>query len=181
MVNKKEIDENELSQVSNSFIDVCDKLKKQITLIELRQQELQQYMSTIDSHINYFDNQISHEQQQTKPDYQSISRMRAASFKNIELITVLHNTYKEYENVKFRYYKEIGDNNYKKNKLIHVDIKRLGNPEEMGNEFYEIMRLLSRLNLKDDKNANLAASQINENNKLLGLVNEGLDEDEYQI
>jgi hypothetical protein len=39
------------------------------------------------------------------------------------------------------------------------------------------MRLLSRLNLKDDKNANLAASQINENNKLWGLVNEGLDED----
>jgi hypothetical protein len=180
----KEINEKdkELLDVSNSFKDVCNKLEKQITLVELRQQELQNYMSIIDGHITHFDNAANHEAQQNKPDYAKLNKLRAASAKNIEIITDLHNSYKEYETVKFRYFKEISDNNYKKNRLISVDIKRLGTSEEMGTEFYEIMRLLSKLNLKKGDNLNLAASQqVNENEKLLGLVEDGLDEDEYEL
>jgi hypothetical protein len=117
-------------------------------------------MNTIDNHINNFDLRIAQESQKPNPNYDSINRLRAASFKNVELMTVIHNSYKEYESVKFRYFKEISDNNYKKHRLVKVDIKKVGDVKDSGMEFFEIMRNLSKLNLD-------SSNQINENIKIL--------------
>lgn len=175
MLNKKPNDNNIV--IINSFENISTDLEKQISLITQRQQELQNYMVMIDNHINHFDQMIHKESQKTNPDYKKIANYRSASFKNIELMTVLHNSYKEYEAVKFRYFKEISDNNYKKQKLINVDIKRIGTNEQVGAEFYDIMRNLSKLNMTGD----IAKKQLGENNALLNVVQTGLSEEEYQM
>lgn len=163
--------------IINSFDDMAKKLDRQISLIELRQQELRNYIITIENHINHFDQMIDMENQKPTPNYKTISSFRSASFKNIELITVLHNTYKEYEGVKFRYFKEISDNNYKKQKLINVDIKRAGTSDLDGQEFYEIMRKLSNLNV----NSNTAKNQIHKNEQLINEVQNELTQDDYEM
>jgi len=49
--------------------------------------------------------------------------------------------------------------------------------EEMGSEFYSIMRNLSKLNIVGET----AKTQIEENSKMLSVVKEGLSEDEYEM
>lgn len=172
----------EIIEITQSFEKLSKGLEKQISNIELRQQELQNYMITLDNHINHFDQMVNIESQQPNPNYKKISGLRKVSFDNIELLTNLHNSYKEYENVKFKYYKEIGSYNTIKQKMVHIDIKRVGTAEEMGNEFYEIMRNLSRLNLNNDNKAQLTDKQIEQNNKLIEQVNQGFSEDdEYEL
>lgn len=173
---------SEIIEITQSFEKLSKSLEKQISNIELRQQELQNYMITLDNHINHFDQMVNIESQQPNPNYKKISGLRKVSFDNIELLTNLHNSYKEYENVKFKYYKEIGVYNTTKQKMIHIDIKRVGTVEEMGNEFYEIMRNLSRLNLNNDSKVQLTDKQIQQNNKLIEQVKQGFDEDsEYEL
>jgi len=173
--------DNEINEIIDSFDKFSKTLEKQITNVELRQQELQNYMVTLDNHINHFDQMVNMELQQQQPNYKKITGLRKASFDNIELLTNVHNAYKEYENVKFKYFKEIGSNNTIKQKLIHVDIKRVGTTEEMGTEFYEIMRNLSRLNVKSDNTVQLTDKQIQNNNKLLEQVQSGFVDDEYKL
>ena len=176
MANKKEESTEEFN-IIKSFADISRRLDVQISNITLRQQEIQNYIVFIDNHICHFDQMIQQEMASGHPDFKKINSYRSASFKNIELITVLHNTYKEYEGVKFRYFKEISDSNYKRQKLVAVDIKRVGTSDEMGSEFYNIMRNLSKLNIVGET----AKTQIDENSKMLSVVKEGLSEDEYEM
>ena len=177
MSKKKKDQDSENSGIIKSFDNISDRLDQQITLITGKQQELQNYLIMIDNHIMHFDQMIQQEMQSSQPDFKKINSYRSASFKNIELISVLHATYKEYENTKFRYFKEISDSNYKKQKLISVDIKRIGTTEDMSGEFYNIMRNLSKLNIVGGE----ARSQIAENDKMLDVVKSGLVDDEYEM
>jgi len=176
MTNKKE-GITEETNIIKSFTDISKRLDTQISTITLRQQEIQNYIVFIDNHICHFDQMIQQQIASGSPDFKKINSYRSASFKNIELVSVLHTTYKSYEEVKFRYFKEISDSNYKQQKLIAVDIKRVGSSDEMGSEFYHIMRNLSKLNIVGET----AKTQIDENSKMLNIVKEGLTEDEYEM
>ena len=177
MSKKKKDEQSENDGIIKSFESISERLEKQITLIVGKQQELQNYLVMIDNHIMHFDQMIQQEMQSSQPDYKKINSYRSASFKNIELMSVLHTTFKGYEEVKFRYFKEISDSNYKQQRLISVDIKRVGTSEDMGQEFYEIMRSLSKLNIV----GNEAQHQIAENSQMLNTVKEGLTGDEYEM
>lgn len=105
--------------------DSISKIEHQISNIELRQQELQGYITTIQTAVNAIEQQISVEERKSSPNYQQIHSWRGAIFKNIELISKLYDTYKEFENVKIRCQKEINDSSYKTFHLVEVSIKQL--------------------------------------------------------
>ena len=139
----------EYEEIKKDITDNNNTLKKQITHIELKQQELQNYINTVDNAITQLEQMIHTEQNAAKPNYDKIRSLRGAITKNVELITNLYNSYKEFENVKFRYYKEIDDNSYRMHRLIELELKKVDeNANRLGQEFYNVMRNLS--NIKQD-------------------------------
>ena len=77
-------------------------IEKQITTIELRQQELQGYIAILDGSVQQLDSLVYHEQKNQQPDWTKISNWRGAMSKNIELLTKVYSTYREYEDIKFK-------------------------------------------------------------------------------
>jgi len=139
----------EYGEIKKDITDNNNNLRKQVTHVELKQQELQTYINTIDNAITQLEQMIHTEQNSAKPNYDKIRSLRGAITKNVELITNLYNSYKEFENVKFRYYKEIDDNSYRMHRLIELELKKVDeNANRLGQEFYNVMRNLS--NIKQD-------------------------------
>lgn len=144
-------------------------LEKQISGIELKQQEIQNYITTIDNAVNQLEQMIHQEQNSAQPNYDRIRGLRTAISKNVELISALYNSYKEFENVKFRYYKEINDNNYKTNRLIELELKKVDNQtDKIGEEFANVMRHLTGI-------------KSSGNDELLNQARAGLEEEEYDL
>lgn len=100
-------------------------IKNQIVLIESRQQELQNYIVTIDAGINHLQTIIMIEEKKKPIDYDKISRLRGSITKNIQMLNDLYQTYKEYEAVKFKYIQELGTSNLKFHHLLEVEIRRI--------------------------------------------------------
>lgn len=137
---------DEYSHIKDSNIENINKLKTQITNIEYKQQDLQKYIVTIDNSINQIEQFIHQEQNSPKPNFTKINGLRTAVSKNVELVVKIYDSYKEFENVKFRYYKEIDDNTYRTHKLIDLELKRINNASNtIGDEFYSIMQNLANL------------------------------------
>ena len=148
MANEKEED---FDEIKKDFDKSSEILRKQITGIELKQQDLQRYITTIDNSISHLEQIIHYEENKSKPAYDKIKGLRAGISKNIELLSVLYNTYKEFEGIKFRYFKEIDDSNYKKHRLIELELKKVNqNASKLGEEFYNIMRNLSTVSSSDN-------------------------------
>lgn len=144
-----EYQEKKNEEIGKAYDTIKSDLEKQITNIELRQQELQQYITKIDSGINQLQMLLDKEKDQHK-----IKSFRNALTHNIELISKLYDTYKEYETVKFRYFKEIDDNNDKKHNLLAVKIRQLDIKADFVNDdgFIQMMQMLS--NLKNEESSN---------------------------
>lgn len=162
------------SHIEEDFNSRNNKLDKQITSIELRQQEIQTYLSHIDASVNFIDNEISTETNKKQPNYDRIKALRAALSKNIEILNDLHNTYKEYEGVKFRYYKEIDDNSIQKHKLIELELRKLDdklNDYSDGGFIQMMQTLVNQIGpgKKDEMNNN---SNLNDENILENARNE---------
>jgi|SRR6056297_3121315 len=144
-------EEEDYSNIKNDFSNNTETLKKQITGIELKQQELQKYISTIDNGISYLEQMIHYEENKPKPSMDKVRGLRTAITKNVELISNLYNSYKEFEMVKFRYFKEIDDNDYKMHRLIELELKKINqNTNRLGEEFYNMMRNLSQISEPDN-------------------------------
>jgi len=136
--------------VKDSFVKTEENLEKQITNIEYKQTELQNYMTTIENSISHMEQMVDKEQQTANPSFDRIRGLRTAIVKNVELITKLYDTYKEFESVKFRYHKELSDNNYRKQRLIELELKKMDDrSNSLGQEFYNIMRNLAGLQKND--------------------------------
>lgn len=162
---------NEYDNVNDSFVKTEKQLEKQIVHIEHKQSELQNYMSTIENNISHMEQLISNEQQAMSPNNDKIRGMRVAITKNVELVTKLYDSYKEFEAVKFRYYKEMSDNNYRRHRLIELELKKMNDrSNSLGQEFYDIMRNLA--SLQNDNSVD---------HDLLNQASIPLDDEEYQM
>lgn len=151
--------------IKKDFSDSNNTLKKQITGIDLKQQEIQKYIATIDNAVTQLEQLIYHEQNQPSPNYNKIKSLRGAITNNIELVSNLYNSYKEFEMVKFRYYKEVDDNNYKMHRLIELELKKVDqNVNKLGEEFYNMMRNLSQISNSDNEITD-QANQILQNDE----------------
>ena len=142
--------------VKESFTKTEQQLEKQIVHIEHKQSELQNYITTIENSVNHMEQMIAHEQQTPNPNQDRIRGLRAAITKNVELIAKLYDSYKEFESVKFRYHKELSDNNYRKHRLIELELKKVDDrSNSLGQEFYNIMRNLAGLQKNDSMDPDL--------------------------
>src|SRR6056297_2650846 len=150
---------DEYDNVKDSFIKTEEQLEKQIIHIEYKQSELQNYITTIENSISNMEQMISKEQQNSKPNHDRIRGLRTSISKNVELVTKLYDSYKEFESVKFRYHKELSDSNYRKHRLIELELKKVDDrSNSLGQEFYNIMRNLAGL----QKNNNIDPELLEE-------------------
>jgi len=157
--------------VKDSFIKTEEQLEKQIIHIEYKQNELQNYITTIENSISHMEQMISKEKQNSKPNHDRIRGLRTSISKNVELIIKLYESYKEFESVKFRYHKELSDNNYRKQRLIELELKKMDDrSNSLGQEFYNIMRNLAGLQ-KDN----------NIDPELLKQASVPLNDEDYQL
>ncbi len=138
--------ENE-DMIDHSHItDVTDKnktdLRAQISVITQREQEIQNLITSIENAVQWYEGAIQLEQGKPKPNYKTMGNMRLAVSKNIELLATLYGTYKQFEDVKFKYFKQISDLDMNTQRLIEVDIKRLESKLDhfTGGEFIDMMR-----------------------------------------
>lgn len=106
--------------IDSDFTDQKVKLEQKIANVELRQQELQNYIADLDQNIVYMRGLLPNEKDKEKQ-----RMIRGGIAKNIELLQKLYSTYREYEDVKVKYYKIISDDTHKKHHLIAVDIRRI--------------------------------------------------------
>lgn len=106
--------------IETDFTKQKTKLEQKISIIELRQQEIQNYIADIDNNITYLRGLLPSE-----TDKEKNRMIRGAISKNIELLTRLYSTYREYEDVKVKYFKIISDDTHKMHQLIAVDIRRI--------------------------------------------------------
>ena len=161
--------------LQKQYDEQIKQLGKQISIIELRQQELQNYIISLDQSIKQIDRLVNTENQKSSPDYNKIKNLRFINSKNIEMITDIYNTYERFETVKFKYYKEIDNHSHSGNRLIYIELYKLENQtNDISDSFMEMIKYLSNL-----KEANLSnpKTPINDE-KILDNLN---DNPEYQL
>jgi len=119
-----------------------DILERQIESIELRQQEIQVHISSIEAANNHLDILIQQEKDNRKK-----SSYYGAKIRNIELLSKLYDTYNNFESVKFRYHNNISDLIYKNHRLIEVEIRKIDEKLDKisNNELVEVFKQLSNL------------------------------------
>lgn len=135
-------------------------LEKQITNLENRQQELQYYITLLDQNVKDFETLILHEKQQPSPNYQQINTNQIIISKNIELLTKVYTTYREYEDIKFKCRKEINDSSFKTTHLLNVSIRQLDEKTDKLSDG-DFVAMLSSLTDMIKKQANTNAPSTN--------------------
>ena len=139
-----ETEESKSQILTTKYNTQVTQLKNQISIIELRQQELQNYITSLDQTVRQLDRLVFTEEQTPKPDYIKIKNLRFVSSKNIEIITDMYNTYQRFEDVKFKYYKEIDNHSHAGNRLIYIELYKLENQtNDISDSFMEMLKYLS--------------------------------------
>lgn len=119
---------NNYEAVVKSFSDQEERVSRQITHIEVKQQELQNYIVNLERNNNRLESLIQNEKDPAKKtDYYKIMKS------NISMVNELYMTYARYEEIKSKYFTNVSDLVYKKNHLIEVEIRRLDEVSEKYN------------------------------------------------
>jgi len=167
-------------QYKSSTNDINNAILKEIELINSRQIELQSLIADLE-HANINLKQLVEQEQDKKKKgflYSIIS-------KNIELITRLYSSYREFEDTKQRYLKELSENNYKYERIL-LDRQRLEQRiSESSEEVLEVFKLLAenKVNVNDTNNTTTNNTIINQsnNNDTVSIDNNINYEEEYQL
>jgi len=100
-------------------------LEDQIANIVLRQQEIQNFMTTLEAGIKQVELGVQLELQQVKIDYTKVSNMNGKIAKSMELLTKMYDTYRAFEDTKWKYHKLVNDVNFNYIKLLEIEVRRL--------------------------------------------------------
>ena len=112
--------ETKYDHITDEFNLQKETLERQIINIEIRQQEIQNLIVTIENANNYLDTLIKQEK-----DNRRKASLYGAKTKNVELLTKLYDTYNRFEDVKFKYHNNISDIMFKSHRLIEVEIRKI--------------------------------------------------------
>lgn len=111
---------NSYDHIRKVFHEHTDKLSRQITHIEIKQQQLSNYIVTLEAANSQLDRMIRQEQ-----DGQKRAKYYHAQKSNLELLNDVFMTYAKYEDIKAKYYKDTSDLMFKEQHLIEVQIRSL--------------------------------------------------------
>lgn len=175
--------QNKLIELDKEYIrsDVeerKDRLDRQISNVELKQQEIQNYITTLNHGIQQLEQLVQYEMNkgQGNINNKSISIWREQINRSVELVAKLYDTYRSFEDVKFKYHKEInglGNDAYK----LAVEIKRLddklGSMDARG--FVEMLQELTGQFNQAQKGEAVPPKALQEANKDLA------SNDEYEL
>lgn len=119
-------------------------LEKEIFLVRDKQQEIQRFISIIESNISFLETELNGNK---KLDYNQKVYIRRDITKNIEMINELYNTFRGFEEVKFKYKKAISENNLAAIKLIEVQVRQLNDRLDKfdNNSFMDVLKEMSNL------------------------------------
>jgi hypothetical protein len=139
-------------------------LDKEIQLIRDKQQELQRFITLTDSNLSFLEAQLS---ENKTLDNKAKTYLRKDIARNIEILNDLYNTYRGFEEVKFRYKKLVSENKLNGIKLIEVQVRQLNEKFDRfeGGGFMEVIKELSKM--------------VSNKTDLPSL--EVLDEDKYEV
>ncbi len=154
--------------VTEEFSNQKELLDRQIISIELRQQEIQLHITTIDQANNQLDILISQEQN----NKQKGNYFRAKT-QNVELLTKLYSVYREFEDTKYKYHNNISDMINKEHRLIEVDVRRIDEKLEKmsGDDMVDMFKSLTTL--LSGNNSQSLPKEVNETIQM--------NNDEYQL
>ena len=145
--------ENE--QISSDFEAQCVTLEKEIINIELRQAELQNHISDLERANSGLKQIIQKENDPVKK-----AKYYGAIRNNVELLAKLYSSYKDFESVKFNYRKEISSLMQSKNRIIYIDLPKVGTSAGTGpEEFYSIFKVIAEA-MKNDENKKKLIEQV---------------------
>ena len=122
-----------IEMLDKKFINDSKTLEREISNIELRQQELQNIISTLEQNISDIEQLILLEKKKKTVDGNKIKNLRAAILSNTQILNEFYNTYRGYEEVKFKYRKLITDKGLDYEKL-KSDLERLDKRSKIDNE-----------------------------------------------
>lgn len=128
-------------------------LQTQIDNIILRQQELQNYISTLNQGIQQIEHSVQKELQNKNYDKEKLARFRTSISKSIELVADLYRTYQSFEDVKFKYHKQISEMNFKYIGMIEIDIMRINKDDRSKDSNFAMMMSTLMEMFKNKENA----------------------------
>ncbi len=129
-------------------------LENQIDLLNQRILALQNHILTLEQ-----TNRTLEHMAQAEKDASQRSRFFAAIRGNIELLTKLYSVVKDFEDVRFKYFKEVDDVLFNKHKLVAVEIRRIDEKigEAASTDLIGFFEKLSTVLTSSEKRAQISA------------------------
>ena len=100
-------------------------VENDINGIIIRQQEIQNFISSVETSISDIEQNLLREKRSKTPNYESMKALRGALSKNIELVKDLYDSYRGFEDSKVKYRKLISDAKLNYQQLVKVKIRQL--------------------------------------------------------
>lgn len=131
------------------------KLEASISHIEVRQQEIQNIIATIQNNLYHLESIIQGEETKPNPNNEKLKNLRLAILKNVSIIREMYDTYDSYEETKFKYKKLITETDFNYRKL-DITIKQTEDKMQKSNssDLVDLLRIISSNLNSCDKNNN---------------------------
>lgn len=131
-------------KIMDSKHEILTEFTSQKNLLEIQIEELNSKILSLQKHIIALEraNSVLEQLAVSEKDSSQKSRYYGAIRNNTELLARLYAVIKEFEDVKFKYYKEIDDVLYNKFKLVAIEIRKL--EDKIGDE-YNFMNFFEKL------------------------------------
>lgn len=150
------IDKHEQDQqISKEFDNLEDNLKLDITHIDHRMSDIQQYITTLDTQLNNLQILI-----QNQKDPATKSGMYKIYNNTLEIIAKFQQIYQTFFQTKHNYRREHDDLICKKLRLVNIDIKRAEDGELTPTTLLTVLQQLSGQIEKDTTGPNKITSSI---------------------
>ena len=105
-------------QVVQETEDINKRIDSEITILVLRQKEIQFYITGLNSSNKSLNDEIAIESKKPQPNFKAINYCKLAIKENLELISTFYKIYQQLEETKSKYYNQLSTNRINKHKLL---------------------------------------------------------------